>query len=183
MTKAEKKKEYLKKYYKTNKDRLNEQSKDYNLKNKNKISKNKKEYLSKNRDIINFKKRIYYLKNKAKIIKRDVDRKKIRKENNPKYRLKVSLRDNIRHSFKRGRFIKDTATENILGCTIDDFRIHISEQFTEGMTLKNHGKWHLDHIIPLATATTKQDIIDLCHYTNYQPLWAADNLAKGCSII
>jgi len=41
-----------------------------------------------------------------------------------------------------------------------------------------HG-WHIDHIIPLSTAKTEQDIIKLCHYTNHQPLWAKDNLSKG----
>jgi hypothetical protein len=51
------------------------------------------------------------------------------------------------------------------------------------MSLDNHGKWHLDHIIPLATATTEEDVIRLNHYTNFQPLWADDNLKKSNKII
>ena len=38
---------------------------------------------------------------------------------------------------------------------------------------------HIDHIIPLATAKTEEDIIKLCHYTNLQLLKAKDNLRKN----
>ena len=51
------------------------------------------------------------------------------------------------------------------------------------MTLENHGEWHLDHIIPLAIAKTEEEIIKLNHYTNFQPLWAIDNLKKGAKIL
>ena len=33
----------------------------------------------------------------------------------------------------------------------------------------NHG-WDIDHIIPVSTAKTEEDIIKLNHYTNLQPL-------------
>ncbi len=47
------------------------------------------------------------------------------------------------------------------------------------MTLSNHGKWHLDHIIPISYAKSKEEVYILNHYTNFQPLWAIDNLSKG----
>ena len=47
------------------------------------------------------------------------------------------------------------------------------------MNWENRGLWHIDHIIPLATAKTEDEIIRLNHYTNLQPLWAIDNLKKG----
>lgn len=50
------------------------------------------------------------------------------------------------------------------------------------MSFDNQGEWHLDHIIPLATAETEEEIIRLNHYTNFQPLWAFDNLSKGSKI-
>ena len=59
---------------------------------------------------------------------------------------------------------------------------YISEQFEEGMTLDNHGEWHLDHKVPVATAETEEDIIRLNHYTNFQPLWAEDNQSKGAKL-
>ena len=37
---------------------------------------------------------------------------------------------------------------------------------------------HIDHIIPLATAKTKEEVIKLNHYTNLQLLKAKDNWQK-----
>lgn len=51
------------------------------------------------------------------------------------------------------------------------------------MTWNNYGKWHIDHIIPISSAKTEEEVIKLNHYTNLQPLWAKDNLKKGNKII
>ena len=51
------------------------------------------------------------------------------------------------------------------------------------MNWDNHGEWHIDHIIPLSSANTEEELIKLCHYTNLQPLWAEDNLSKSDKII
>ena len=50
------------------------------------------------------------------------------------------------------------------------------------MTIENHGTWEIDHIIPLKTAKTKNDIIRLNHYTNLQPLWMEENRRKAGNI-
>lgn len=47
------------------------------------------------------------------------------------------------------------------------------------MNWSNQGIWHLDHIKPISLATTEEEVIALNHYTNFQPLWAEDNLRKG----
>jgi hypothetical protein len=51
------------------------------------------------------------------------------------------------------------------------------------MSFDNYGDWELDHIIPISSAKTLEDIEKLCHYTNYQPLWWRDNLEKRDKII
>lgn len=76
-------------------------------------------------------------------------------------------------------YYKDKTTKTLLGCTVEKLTTHLSAKFTEGMTLENYGKWHIDHIVPLSSAKTKQELEKLCHYTNLQPLWAKDNLSKG----
>jgi len=50
------------------------------------------------------------------------------------------------------------------------------------MSWDNHGKWHIDHIKPISSFT-EETIMQANHYSNLQPLWAAENLSKGAKII
>ncbi|CAB4136642.1 hypothetical protein UFOVP309_48 [uncultured Caudovirales phage] len=98
------------------------------------------------------------------------------------FKFKNKVRGLIYQSFKRKKnnnWNKKTKTENILGCKFEEFKIYIENKFTFGMTWENQGEWHLDHIKPLKLAETEEDVIKLNHYTNFQPLWAEDNLKKG----
>ena len=72
-----------------------------------------------------------------------------------------------------------------MGCSYQDFIIYLEQKFTDGMSWDNYGLygWHIDHIIPLSSATDELSLEKLCHYTNLQPLWAKDNLSKGDKII
>jgi len=79
-------------------------------------------------------------------------------------------------AFIRRGFKKNTRTEKLLGCTFEELLNHLdipSDFFT------NRSKYHIDHIVPLATAKTEEAVIALCHYTNLQVLTAEENLAKG----
>jgi hypothetical protein len=71
----------------------------------------------------------------------------------------------------------------LLGCDWLHFVAHIEAQFQPGMTWQNHGQsgWHFDHIVPLSAfdLTDEEQLRKGCHYTNVQPLWAADNIRKG----
>jgi hypothetical protein len=42
----------------------------------------------------------------------------------------------------------------------------------------NFGKWHIDHIVPISTADTKDDVVRLNQLSNLRPLWREANLAK-----
>ena len=74
--------------------------------------------------------------------------------------------------------VKNKKTEEILGCDYMFIKDYLETKFTEGMSWENYGKWHIDHIIPLSSAKTKEEFYKLCHYTNLQPLWAEENLKK-----
>jgi hypothetical protein len=43
--------------------------------------------------------------------------------------------------------------------------------------------WHIDHIKALSKfdLTNREQLLEACHYTNLQPLWAAENMSKGSS--
>jgi hypothetical protein len=194
-------KEKIKKYFEDNKDKFKERKKQYYKENKDKIILKSIEYVKKNKEKTQNYMKQYHKKNYEKNKKNILNRVKLYKKNNKekvnetnrKYAANRKKNDNIfkfshnvrslvKGSFKRGKnqFQKNAKTETILGCKIEEFRVYIQSKFTNGMTLENHGKWHLDHIIPLASANTEEDIIKLNHYTNFQPLWAFDNLSKGC---
>ena len=55
--------------------------------------------------------------------------------------------------------------------TIKDLIQHLEQQFTNDMTWKNYGiYWELDHIRPLKTAKTEEEVIILFQLANLRPL-------------
>jgi len=170
-----------KQYKEKNKDVLKTKQKIYISNNKEKIKQLKINYRNRNKEQVRLQKQKSYQKNKQKILKRKNEYTNQRKKTNPIFKLKCSIRTRIGNSFKQANkknFTKNSKTIEILGCDFQYFIDYISSKFTTGMSLENYGKWHLDHIIPLATAKTELDIIRLNHHTNFQPLWAKDNLMK-----
>jgi predicted nucleic acid-binding Zn ribbon protein len=103
------------------------------------------------------------------------------------YALKIAIRKNFWTNFKKylttGKKISQT-TIHILGCDWETLKKHLENQFSEGMSWDNQGRdgWHIDHIIPLSSAKTSDELYKLNHYTNLQPLWAKDNLKKSDKI-
>jgi len=193
-------KEYKKEYQIKNKEKIAEKKKIYQIKNKIKIAEAKKKYRELNKEDISKKKKIFREANKEKIAielknwrknnkekvkeyrrKYEIERKKA----DPLYKLIGSIRTLIGDSFKRcnNNYIKSKKTEDILGCSVKYFRDYIELKFTDGMSWDNRNKWHIDHIIPVSSAKTEEEIIKLNHYTNLQPLWAEDNWKKGSKIL
>lgn len=89
-------------------------------------------------------------------------------------------------SIKNTNTQKSSKSEDILGCSFEEFKSHLESQFESWMTWDNHGNpkdgifepnktWDIDHIIPLSSATTTDDIIKLNHYTNLRPLCTYNN--------
>lgn len=75
-------------------------------------------------------------------------------------------------------------TEDILGIDFDGFVNHIEKQFISGMSWNNHGKWHIDHILPCALSNGDTDILlKLFNYQNLSPVWAFDNLSKNDKVL
>lgn len=98
---------------------------------------------------------------------------------NVNFHLGTTLRNRLRKAIKRGQ--KAGSAVKDLGCTIEEFKVHVEKQFTKDMSWDNYGKWHLDHIKPLILfdLTKRKQFLKACHFSNYQPLWASDNLSKG----
>jgi len=129
----------------------------------------------------------YALNNKEKIKEYDKEyQKKYRKQKkirDPLFKLRCNIGSNIQIAIKKQGYSKKTNTYKILGCSFKEFKIHLEIKFTKGMNWNNIGQWHLDHIYPVSLAKDEQHLIQLNHYTNFQPLWAIDNIKKGNKII
>jgi hypothetical protein len=83
---------------------------------------------------------------------------------------------------------REEAVLSWLGCSKEEFVIHIQNQFTKGMSWSNYGEWHIDHILALAwfDGNNEEHMKQAWHYTNMRPLWAMDNFCrprKQCKVI
>ncbi len=97
----------------------------------------------------------------------------------PLVKLKNTLRSRLNGAIKRKGFSKNTKTADTIGCSWEELKKHLESQFLEGMSWDNRDEWHIDHIKPLALAKTEEEVYELNHYSNLQPLWVIDNLKKG----
>ena len=79
---------------------------------------------------------------------------------------------------------KEMGSIEYLGCNIETFKQHIEQQFTEGMPWKNYGEWHIYHKVPLKyNKPSLEKVVQRLHYTNTHPIWAIENMSKGCRYI
>ena len=180
----DKAKAYSKAYRIANKDRLKVQYTDYNKSNKDK----QKAWREVNKEKIKIRDKAYRKANKDKIkAYNESNRDKINyyKKNRFKtdiqYKLSCNLRNRLNSALKinqkAGSAMKD------LGCSIEELKSYLESKFQPGMTWDNWSLdgWHIDHIKPLASfdLTDRKQLLEACHYTNLQPLWAKDNLSKS----
>ena len=156
--------ERRKKWVAEHAERIAEYQKKYQIENAEAISERRKEYSKKNRKKITS----YYLN------KREVD---------PLFKLNTQIRGLIRISLKKKGYSKDTHTYEILGCDYETLWQHLKQTWLDNYGEEWNGEdYHIDHIIPLATARTEQEVKDLCFYKNLQLLKPRDNLVKNKSL-
>jgi hypothetical protein len=138
-----------------------------------------KSYRDENREEYNESQNKYYQNNKSKHNEYVKKYKKKKRKEDPIFKFKENVRGVIGRGFRDKGFIKESRSYKILGCTYDEFKIYIESKFEDWMTWENYGvdkrtkikpkmTWDIDHIIPISTATTKEDVIKLNHYTNLQ---------------
>ena len=119
-------------------------------------------------------------KERAKIRNRIYQKSRYNSE--PLFAMMSRLRARVRIFLKSNDYTRSSTTKEIIGCEVEELKTHIESKFVNGMSWDNRGQWHIDHIVPLASAKSLDEVIKLCHYTNLQPLWAKDNLSKGCKL-
>ncbi len=114
---------------------------------------------------------------RQKYIKRRIDQ-------DPVFKTASNIRGLIKQSFRSKNFVKGTKTEEILGISFPEFQKHLESIFEPWMNWGNRGgsppkgineKWEVDHVIPISSAKTVDDVIRLNHYSNLQPLCSYTN--------
>jgi len=154
---------------------------EYYLKNKQKIRERSKKWAENNKERAKEHSKKWYKENKARHNQKAVEYRRKKRQSNPLERVKDSLSSNLRNALS-GR-AKGQKTLDYLCMNIDEFKSYIEKMFMDGMTWENYGLygWHLDHIQPVCSFdhSDEEQIKKCWHYSNFQPLWAKDNLSKG----
>jgi len=153
--------------YKQYRDSKKEETKEYMKSYYQNNLEKRKEYLHQNKLSINSKRNFF---------------EKKKREKDPIHKLKVYVRNRIRFYLSKKSFTKKNRTFQIVGCSPRELKEYIEQNFINGMSWENQGKWHIDHIIPLASAKTEEELYKLCHFTNLQPMWASENIKKSSKI-
>lgn len=175
--------EYSKKYKSDNHDILRSKNKKYREDNIDSIKEKKKKYwenlsLDKKEEI----------KERSRINQPNYRERKRTYVNNrrnvdPLFKLSFNIRSLIKNSIKRHYGSKSKKTLNILGCPFEELKSYLESKFDENMNWGNYGSyWEIDHIIPISSAKSEEDIYNLNHYTNLQPLYWLDNLKKSNNV-
>lgn len=176
---AEKRRAERRDKYWSDPERYNAESRAYREANKAKLLAYCRDWHNANKERANAASRAHYKANKSRYIEGNAIRKKARIAADPVFALAERVRSLIYIRLRSGGYTKRSRSTEILGCDWDFFKSHIERQFTKGMTWENRSEWHIDHIVPLASAKTEEDVIRLNHFTNLRPLWAKDNIAKS----
>jgi hypothetical protein len=152
----------------------------YRNNNKDSVKQSQIKYKQNNSDKIKIFDKQYREKNKEKIKLKNRDwRNKV--SNNPYYKLKNNVSKSISKIIKRNGYTKNSRTHEILGCSYDEFKTHIESLWEPWMNWDNYGNpkdgvyepnktWDIDHILPTSSAITEEELLELNHYSNLQPL-------------
>jgi hypothetical protein len=139
----------------------------YALKNKRKKAKQHKQWRLRNREKLRLYRSRYM---------------QVRRSEDPAFKLLTNLRSRLHNALKTT--IKSKTTKELLGCTTEELKVHLTNLFLPDMTWANYGKWHVDHVIPCASFDLiKEEEQKKCfHFSNLQPLWKTANLRKGAKL-
>lgn len=170
-------------YRDKNKDKINEKLRNKYKENPEIQKERSKKWLQTNEE--NFKKS--YIKRNKKWVEKNLDKRREYLNKYSKEKLKndtlFKLKRNVR--IRINKFIKNKKESSlqIIDCSYSFLKEYLENQFKDNMSWDNYGEWHIDHIIPLSSAKTEEEVYKLCHYTNLQPLWAEENLKKGSKVL
>ena len=167
-------------YREAHREELNQYFRERYANNREKLLADMKKYREIHREEKIEYSREYYKKNKKKLLKQQYEKKKEKLRTDPNFKLKEQARLLVWRSFNQKGAVKPARAEAILGCSLNEFTEYLKQTWAD----KYHTEWqgqpcHIDHIVPLALAKTKDEILELCHYKNLRLLTPEDNIKKA----
>ena len=111
--------------------------------------------------------------------KRCTNRQRIRRQTDPAFRLRRTLRARMTCALD-GKLKHDT-TMALIGCSRDFLMGYLEAQFREGMQWGVRGSFEVDHILPVSAFDLSSEFQQrkAFHYTNLQPLYQHENRQKS----
>ena len=162
-------------------EKTRKQAKEYRLKNLQKIKEYKKNYKQREAELA----KIRYQKNIEKIRVQRNEYNKNRRKSDPLFNLSFKIRCLISTYIRDKGYSKKSKTSQILGCTFSELDVHLKNTFYVNYGVELNEELHdveIDHIIPMATAKSEEEVLKLNHYTNLQYLLKIDNRLKKDNI-
>lgn len=109
-----------------------------------------------------------------------------RRKTDESFALSFRLRNRVREALRNAGISKKAETAKIVGMSGRDLLNYLWNKFEMDYGLPRTfiglSQVHVDHIVPLASAKTQEEVLKLNHYTNLQFLLIEDNLSKGARL-
>lgn len=156
-------------------------AKQYREENKEKLLCKQRNYYQVNREKLLKQKKVYSSNPSVKKARRKYEQRywKVRKKNDPVCAMKRRCRYRINAFMKNHGYKKPCATQAMIGCDWQTLWERLLKTWEDNYSEPWSGEpYNIDHIIPLASATTEDEALTLCHFTNLQMLTPEDNLKK-----
>jgi hypothetical protein len=177
-------------YRKNNPEKILELTRNWTRKNPDSVYNRHKKWRKENPEKVKELREEWYKKNPEKRLEyrknykpRKQQQRKERRKIDPLFVLTNNLRSRMYKFLITLNITKKNTTFEIVGCSPQELKEHLENKFVSGMSWENRTEWHIDHIIPLSSAKTEEELYKLCHYTNLQPLWEEENLKKSNKIL
>jgi cytochrome c553 len=151
-------------YYEKNKNKIKERAREYATENREKVSKYQKKYSERNKEKLSKYLKKYNANNREKINKQKLDRR----NSDPILKLQKTVSSLIYACLKRKGYTKRSKSTEILGIGYSGLIEHLDSN-PYGFKYED-GNYDIDHIIPVRSAVTEEDVYALNKYNNLQLL-------------
>jgi len=167
-------------YYQANRDSILEKAREYRESKAEQVRLSHAKYYQKNKDSISKQRKWSNKLNRRKLTQYNNRYIQKRRAEDPMFDMLLRLRRRLHRVLARARAKKASRTSSMLGCSAQEFMEHIQRQFKPGMCWNNRHLWHIDHIRPCCSfdLLEPEQQRQCFHFSNLQPLWASENIAK-----